>query len=615
MKKLSYLILSYLILSYLILSNSSLLLAQDASTKTKTTEQEDFVVQSPLAKSSMTSKSVSRMTNFENDAQYGNLQMVTLGKLDKCQKNGIISIALPDRKQKVDFKVSQITGHKENDMIWFGNAVGENGYAMIISKRGTKHVYVTVGNEIYETENLEGDKFVFYKRIKSKDPVVCKSQTKYEDGATEQPKTKGARVDPCIGPIRVLFLFTSKAAPYDPVSKAWIVKDQFNAISRNTKLPNYAKLEVALVDILGDFNETNDIDADLIAIKASSSAQQKRDAANADIVVLMTKTNYQGTLGYSNMAQNTTSAQIKANAYSVVLVDDATNNFCAAHEIGHLLKAGHQSGTQFVNTHPTRKAKVFSNYGTVMAFPDALSRIPYFSDPNTIYLGEATGEANANNHEAIYNNAFAMSMVYTLPVYNTLTSYVAGPSRAKAGNNVVCEAISNCGTYPYYYQWQVSTDGFYYSGVVGTGEYLNYTMPYADNLFVLLTVTSSEGQVVQSYLTINRKDAPFSRIGIEENMEGDNAVSQITVSPNPSNDESIISFKLKKEQKIKLAVSTIDGKQQNVLADGIYNAGSHEIKYNTSQLKSGMYLCNLSITILRYGEFKLSYQITPHGSL
>jgi hypothetical protein len=221
------------------------------------------VVQSPLAKSSMTGKSVSRMTNFENDAQYGNLQMVTLGKLDKCQKNGIISIALPDRKQKVDFKVSQITGHKENDMIWFGNAVGENGYAMIISKRGTKHVYVTVGNEIYETENLEGDKFVFYKRIKSKDPVVCKSQTKYDAGATEQPKTKGARVDPCNGPIRVLFLFTANAAPYDPISKAWVVIDQFNTISRNNKLPNYAKLELAAVDILGGFNESNNIDDDL----------------------------------------------------------------------------------------------------------------------------------------------------------------------------------------------------------------------------------------------------------------------------------------------------------------------------------------------------------------
>jgi Secretion system C-terminal sorting domain/Metallo-peptidase family M12B Reprolysin-like len=333
----------------------------------------------------------------------------------------------------------------------------------------------------------------------------------------------------------------------------------------------------------------------LKAIKINTVAQQKRDAANADIVILMTKTDYQGTLGYSFMAQNTTSAQIKANAYSVVLVDAATNNFCTAHEIGHLLKACHQSGTQFVNTHPTRRAKAFSNYGTVMAFPDALSRIPYFSDPNTIYMGQATGDANANNYEAIYNNSFAMSMVYPLPVYyNTLTSYVAGPSRAKAGNNVVCEAISNCGTYPYYYQWQVSTDGFYYSGVVGTGEYLNYTMPYADNLFVLLTVTSSEGQVVQAYLTVNRSDAPFSRVGIEENLEGDNSVSQITVSPNPSNDESIIAFKLIKEQKIKLAVSATDGKLQNVLADGIYNAGNHEIKYNTSQLKSGMYLCNLS---------------------
>jgi hypothetical protein len=585
-----------LYITLFLFSASVSLLAQDASTKTKATEQEDFVVQSPLAKSSMTGKSVSRMTNFENDAQYGNLQVVTLGKLDKCQKNGIISIALPDRKQKVDFKVSQITGHKENDMVWYGKAVDENGYAMIISKRGTKSVYISLGGNVYETQNLEGETHILFKRNKPLVDVSCKQGG--ESAASEKPKTKGARVDVCAGPVKILALYTANAENDNPIGAAWVSITQFNQIITNNKLPNYTKLQLVAVEKLQGFIENSNagILTDVNRLRDFPEAKRLKDLHDADLVVLIAKaSNYYPYYGYVFEVGPT----VKENAYAIVDVNTATN-YVMAHEIGHLFGARHEGD----NTSATRKAYETSSFITLMYadYSSPKSRIPYFSDPNSYYGTNfwgnpaCTGDATHNNFEAVYSNGFVVNMFENKVPYNTITTYIGGPDKAKAGVNIVCEAISNCGTYPYTYQWQVSTDGFNYSGVVGTGEYLNYPMPYADNLFVLLSVFSSDGQLAQAYSTINRKYTPFSRIGNEEIIQDydDNTISQVHISPNPTTDESTISFSLKKEQRIKLAVSATDGKLQNVLADGIYNIGNHEIKYNTTQLKSGMYLCNLS---------------------
>jgi Metallo-peptidase family M12B Reprolysin-like/Secretion system C-terminal sorting domain len=532
------------------------------------------------------------MTNFENNAQYGNLQVVTLGKLDKCQKNGIISIALPDRKQKVDFKVSQIIGHKENDMSWYGKAVDENGYAMIISKRGTKSVYINLGGNVYETQNLEGETHILFKRNKPLVDVVCKEGGGFVEN--EKPKKKGARVDVCSGPVKILVLYTANAENDNPIGAAWVGVSQFNLAIYNNKLPSFAKLQLVAVEKLWGFTEEvgGNLLGDVNNLKNNPYAQQLRNQYDADVVVLIIKStapDFNGRVATVGPDNN--------NAYAVVKVEQATN-YVMAHEIGHLFGARHETD----GATATRKAYETSSFVTIMktSFNNVPGVIPYFSDPNSYYgtnffgFVQPVGDATHNNFEAIYSNGFVVNMFRNAIPYNSLTSYIAGNYSAKAGTNVVCEAITNCGTYPYTYQWQVSTDGYNYSGVVGTGEYLNYTMPYADNLFIMLTVYSTDGQGTQAYWTINRRDAPFSRLGIEENSGENNDISQITISPNPSNDESVISFKLKKEQKIKLAVSATDGKLQNVLADGVYDAGNHEIKYNTSQLKSGMYLCNLS---------------------
>lgn len=63
--------------------------------------------------------------------------------------------------------------------------------------------------------------------------------------------------------------------------------------------------------------------------------------------------------------------------------------------------------------------------------------------------------------------------------------------------------------------------------------------------------------------------------------------------PNPFNSATRISFILHRTDHVKLDIYTIDGRQAEVLIDGIMQAGEHEISWSPRELSSGIYFVRL----------------------
>jgi len=78
--------------------------------------------------------------------------------------------------------------------------------------------------------------------------------------------------------------------------------------------------------------------------------------------------------------------------------------------------------------------------------------------------------------------------------------------------------------------------------------------------------------------------------------EGNQIISHNTVSnyPNPFNPETVINFNLQSAAKINLSVFNIKGELVSTLINGNQTAGHHTVKFDGSQLNSGVYFYRLS---------------------
>ncbi|MCL4551047.1 MAG: T9SS type A sorting domain-containing protein [Bacteroidetes bacterium] len=64
--------------------------------------------------------------------------------------------------------------------------------------------------------------------------------------------------------------------------------------------------------------------------------------------------------------------------------------------------------------------------------------------------------------------------------------------------------------------------------------------------------------------------------------------------PNPFNPTTKISFSLPQKSQVKLKVFDVLGREIQILADGVYEAGKYEVEFNATNLPSGVYFYNLT---------------------
>jgi len=72
-------------------------------------------------------------------------------------------------------------------------------------------------------------------------------------------------------------------------------------------------------------------------------------------------------------------------------------------------------------------------------------------------------------------------------------------------------------------------------------------------------------------------------------------LNNVSISPNPVNEESSVSFELRENQNVKIEIRDISERALRTVFDGTLTKGEHSIRLDLPQLSNGMYYCILSI--------------------
>ena len=209
--------------------------------------------------------------------------------------------------------------------------------------------------------------------------------------------------------LRVLAIYTDAAQREKPdiVQEIQQRIDTTNQILINSRINSQLKLAYVGVtsyvesdpplDILKKFFTKDDGVMDFV--------HQERDLYAADICVLFNTAKG----SYSRILPEFS----EKRAFSVIFIN-SPHSYTFAHEIGHILGCEHDT-LQFREDYPTDPLQHGHGYvdpgcgwRTIMSYRlqcgnERAPRIPYFSNPNVFYHGEATGTSDRENCASVWN--------------------------------------------------------------------------------------------------------------------------------------------------------------------------------------------------------------------
>ncbi len=169
-----------------------------------------------------------------------------------------------------------------------------------------------------------------------------------------------------------------------------------------------------------------------------------------------------------------------------------------------------------------------------------------------------------------------------------------GSLTAQAGNLViqlnwlVLSEVNNV-------RFEIFRNGIFRVPIVGHGNNNNpHSYSWAD------TAVSWGGLYTYSLYAVNVNSAHDSLGSTSIRLAADNprvAFPQdfrLSVFPNPFNPATTLSFTLPSPQRVRLGIYDISGREQRLLADDLFSAGTHRLAFDASALPSGIYFAHLS---------------------
>ena len=114
----------------------------------------------------------------------------------------------------------------------------------------------------------------------------------------------------------------------------------------------------------------------------------------------------------------------------------------------------------------------------------------------------------------------------------------------------------------------------------------NYVVP--DSVANALYTASDHLPVVTDFILNSEETSLTERMNV---MTG---FALITSYPNPFNPSTTVRFSVPKTARVSLSVYDVLGRHVTTLADGMFNAGAHEIQWNCAECPTGVYLLQMN---------------------
>lgn len=536
---------------------------------------------------------------------YKHASLVRIGNLAAIEKGGKLPIDIPGRTGRLIAHAKTVEAKSENEFVWIGEFPKAAGTVMIIAKEDRIFGHITVGNNVYEIQDL-GNHINVLVQVDETKFTEAECATKSFTSENNSVQEDSQEIDEIssiqaygLATVRILVLYTQNAvnsvANINDVATLGV--QQMNTAISNSEVTNF-NVELAGVQQL-NFNETTDIMADVQNLTNNSTAQSYRNSYEADVVILLTNGNYGSTFGVVRDI-----GPINNYAYGIVEVDAAAARYTFAHEVAHLFGARHDTdptaGYAHAHNFLTGTYPYQTTRRTILnSLPAGEARILHYSNPNVFYNSVATGTSSRNNARKLSEQGATVSYFRSYTPYSVT---ISGPRWGDNAGTYTWVANVTKGTAPFTFQWHYSYDGSNYQYPFGSTQSVTNQLPVDKDLFLRVTVTDATGaQVTDYFMTSNNSGEGCIKCMADEtsaiDLNYDEAINgQQNMYPNPAKDNVTIQFE-----------TEIDGSLASLT---IYDFSSKVVMFKElGKSRKGRHLTNISVADLEPGLYVLKLQV------
>ena len=213
------------------------------------------------------------------------------------------------------------------------------------------------------------------------------------------------------------------------------------------------------------------------------------------------------------------------------------------------------------------------------------------------YPGTNVVMGNASSNNALVVSTNANTIKGFRPEPNVLHTSIEGPYSGIAYHMYTFESVASCGSAPYTYQWRVSTDGFNYGSVIGTGEFFNTHLYHSSSSnwhYIKLTVTSADNQTSNSFHQVWVEDNPY-RLGVPENEVVENVGIPFIngqLYPNPVVATAHTDVEMTSSGRVSIDILGTDGARKANVLNRTLEQGKHHlaVPFHKYALSDGLYI-------------------------
>ncbi len=475
---------------------------------------------SNLTKGDLSASTLTLFERLESGTFTHSLSIVDGLNFTQQAADGFLEIMVPGDATIHSFKAKFVEAKPNGDLSWYGEIVlstinSDYGYASFLIQDGELLGDFTTETGVYSLHSIGGEQYVLVEYEDEGKPYICgmheppgdEGNTGNQEKSVQESQNRSTNCD-----VKVLVLYTSaaleKAKNINLEVNSYIA--QANNILRNSYV-NSPSLTFFLAghELMPGFTETGDIGDDIGALTdPGSSAHMRRDALNADCVVLLTDGKYDEVLGFTPSC-----GPSEAGAFSIVEIEAAGPWKSFTHELGHQFGCKHTIYKNNGACEPTTEQPHWfdwkgRNRYTVMeaGIPKKQDRIPHFSNPAVSFHDKVTGTAMRNNVEQLLSKACEVAGYRNS---EDLVAYIEGESHvclSKISDLAMFLAVVNGGgPGAYTYAWQTAINGYTFSPVLSTSNILTLDLSGkqpGDVIFIRLTVTSPNQQIIYAYFNV-----------------------------------------------------------------------------------------------------------------